>query len=97
MRMRRTLMVGLVTSFALAATAGAQGYFGQNQVQYKKFQWRVLETEHFRVHYYKEEKAAVEDAARMAERSYARLSRAEQHVRRSRRRYRWRDRRAASA
>ena len=75
MRMRRNLVVALTTTIALASSAGAQGYFGQNQVQYNRFQWRVLETEHFRVHYYPEEKAAVEDAARMAERSYARLSR----------------------
>ncbi len=52
----------------------AQQYFGQNQVQYKHFNWRVLETEHFLVHYYPEERQAVTAAARMAERSYARLS-----------------------
>ena len=57
-----------------ASQADAQQYFGQNQVQYKHFKWRVLETEHFLVHYYPEEKAAVSAAARMAERSYARLS-----------------------
>ncbi len=75
MRMLRNLMMGVTTTLALTSTVGAQGYFGKNQVQYNRFEWRVLETEHFRVHYYKEEKAAVEDAARMAERSYARLSR----------------------
>ena len=75
MRMRRNLTVVITATVALAASAGAQGYFGKNQVQYNQFQWRVLETEHFRVHYYKEEKPTVEDAARMAERSYARLSR----------------------
>ena len=75
MRMRRNLVMAVTTTLAFASSAGAQGYFGKNQVQYNRFQWRVLETEHFRVHYYKEEKAAVEDAARMAERSYARLSR----------------------
>ena len=75
MRMRRILGAAITATVALASTAGAQGYFGKNQVQYNRFQWRVLETEHFRVHYYKEEKAAVEDAARMAERSYARISR----------------------
>ena len=58
-----------------ASRLEAQQYFGQNQVQYKHFKWRVLETEHFLVHYYPEEKAAVMSAARMAERSYARLSR----------------------
>jgi Tol biopolymer transport system component len=57
-----------------ASRLEAQQYFGQNQVQYKHFKWRVLETEHFLVHYYPEEKAAVTAAARMAERSYARLS-----------------------
>ena len=57
-----------------ASRLEAQQYFGQNQVQYKHFKWRVLETEHFLVHYYPEERAAVTAAARMAERSYARLS-----------------------
>jgi WD40 repeat protein len=57
------------------AGADAQSYFGQNQVQYDHFDWKVLETEHFLVHYYPEERVAAIDAARMAERSYARLSR----------------------
>ena len=66
----------LVFAMALlgASRLEAQQYFGQNQVQYKHFTWRVLETEHFLVHYYPEEKQAVSAAARMAERSYARLS-----------------------
>src|SRR6476620_1843713 len=62
-------------AFLGASRLEAQQYFGQNQVQYKHFKWRVLETEHFLVHYYPEERKAVVDAARMAERSYARLSR----------------------
>lgn len=57
------------------APLGAQGYFGQNQVQYQKFDWRILRTEHFDVHYYPSEYEAVKILARMAERSYARLSR----------------------
>jgi hypothetical protein len=61
--------------FALPAAAGAQEYFGQNQIQYDHFDWKVLETEHFLIHYYPVEEQAVYDAARMAERSYARLSR----------------------
>jgi len=65
----------LAAGASLAAPLGAQGYFGQNQVQYDKFNWKVLETEHFLVHYYPEERTAAVDAARMAERSYARLSR----------------------
>ncbi|MDF1504722.1 hypothetical protein PYV61_17320, partial [Roseisolibacter sp. H3M3-2] len=64
---------------AASAPAGAQLYFGQNLVQYDRLNWRVLETEHFLVHYYPVEKEAAYDAARMAERAYARLSRLLQH------------------
>ncbi len=59
--------------------AQGQMYFGQNQVQFDKFRWKVMETDHFLVHYYPEEREAVTDAARMAERSYARLSRLLNH------------------
>src|SRR5512133_2551869 len=64
---------------ASARPVRAQGYFGQNQVQYDHFDWHVLETEHFLVHYYPAEREAAVDAARMAERSYARLSRVLDH------------------
>jgi hypothetical protein len=57
----------------------AQMYFGQNQVQYDRFRWRVIETDHFLVHYYPEIEGVAQDAARMAERSYARLSRLMAH------------------
>jgi Tol biopolymer transport system component len=58
---------------------GAQDYFGQNQVEYRHLQWRVIETAHFSVHYYPSERVAAHDAARMAEREYARLSRLLNH------------------
>ncbi|MGQ0538117.1 MAG: hypothetical protein ACT4R6_04155 [Gemmatimonadaceae bacterium] len=71
----------LVAAFTLAVAPAlkAQGYFGQNQVQYDTFKWYVIETEHFLVHYYPEERDAARDAARMAERGYARLSRVLNH------------------
>ncbi|HVG71508.1 MAG TPA: basic secretory protein-like protein [Vicinamibacterales bacterium] len=61
-----------------AATAQAQ-YFGQNKVQYEKFDFKVKKTEHFDIYYYPEEEQAVDLAARMAERWYARLSRVLRH------------------
>ncbi len=70
-------MLGLSAS-AFAAPLEAQG-FGQNQVQYDRLRWRVIETEHFLVHYYPEIADVAPDAARMAERSYARLSRLMAH------------------
>ena len=41
-----------LTTVVLAERAEAQMYFGQNQVQFDRFRWKVLETEHFLVHYY---------------------------------------------
>ncbi|HET7226675.1 MAG TPA: BamA/TamA family outer membrane protein [Candidatus Eisenbacteria bacterium] len=62
----------------LSGTAHAQ-YFGQNKVRYRRFDFKVLKTEHFDIYYYPEEAAAVDDAARMAERWYTRLSKALDH------------------
>jgi Tol biopolymer transport system component len=54
-------------------------YFGRNKVQYRAFDFQVIRTEHFDVYYYPQEREAALDAARMIERSYARLSRILQH------------------
>ncbi|MGH7464074.1 MAG: basic secretory protein-like protein, partial [Longimicrobiales bacterium] len=70
----------LIASFLLidSSPAAAQ-YFGRQKVQYERFDWQVMETDHFDVHFYPEEQAITRDAARMSERWYARLSRAFQH------------------
>jgi Tol biopolymer transport system component len=54
-------------------------YFGRNKVQYRTFDFQVLQTEHFDIYYYPEAEASVAQAARLAERWYARLSKALQH------------------
>jgi Tol biopolymer transport system component len=73
----------LVLASALAtlapATLSAQ-YFGRNKVQYESFDFRVLRTDHFDIHWYPAESLATADAARMAERWYARLSQALTHA-----------------
>ena len=75
--MRHVVRAALVSVALMIAAAqvAAQSYFGQNQVQYDRFNWRVKETEHFLIHYYPEEAVAAADAARMAERAYGKLSR----------------------
>jgi len=73
MNRRKLAFLGMVV-FGLAAPARAQ-YFGRNPVQWERLKFDVLITEHFDVHYYPEEKLAAEQAGRMAERWYARLSR----------------------
>lgn len=51
----RTAIAGILAmalgGLALPAPAEAQ-YFGRNQVQYESFDFEVLQTEHFDVHYY---------------------------------------------
>ncbi len=60
-------------------------YFGRNKVQYDQFDFRVLSTEHYDVHFYPEAAGVVEDAARMAERWYERIARVLEHDIRERR------------
>ena len=67
------LVTCLLTGPALSRPAAAQ-YFGRNKVEYRDFDFRTLQTEHFDIYYYPREEQAVRDAARMAERWYARLS-----------------------
>ncbi len=74
-------LVGLLPLLLAIGVPGpvAAQYFGRNKVQYDRFDFRVLSTPHFRIHYYPEEALAVEDAARMAERWYERFARTFQH------------------
>src|SRR6185437_7335590 len=66
-----TLAMGF--AFSLPSTAAAQ-YFGRNKVQYQTFHFKRLKTPHFDIYYYPAESLAAVDAARMAERWYARHS-----------------------
>lgn len=70
--MRKIMALALLATL-LAASASAQ-YFGQNKVQYHRFHWEVIHTDHFDVHYYGDTRETALDAARLAERSYAELA-----------------------
>ncbi len=59
---------------SIAAPAAEAQYFGRNKVQYERFDFQVLETQHFDIYYYPEMREAAYLAARMAERWYARIS-----------------------
>lgn len=78
--MVRGIRIGLgLLALALLPGPLAGQYFGRNKVQYKSFDFEVIKTEHFDVYYYPREREAAVDAARMAERSYGRLSRVLSH------------------
>jgi Tol biopolymer transport system component len=71
--MRRLAWLLLAAATVVPVALSAQ-YFGQNKVQYSRFKFKVLETEHFDLYYYDIEHNAALDVARMAERSYTELS-----------------------
>lgn len=75
---RRTAPVLLALFLSAPGLLSAQ-YFGRNKVQYTDFDFKVIQTEHFDVYYYDRERTAALDAARMAERDYARLSKVLSH------------------
>lgn len=68
------LLAAAVVASALVPPPAAAQYFGRNKVRYEDFDFRVLHTDHFDIHFYPEEAEPVRDAARMAERWYTRLS-----------------------
>ena len=75
---RAALALGALAAAAPSA-AGAQ-YFGRNKVQYEKYDFRVLRTPHFDLHFYPEAEEVTRDAGRQAERWYLRHSTTLGHV-----------------
>ena len=80
-RAPRSFLIALVSALSVAALPSSLSaqYFGRNKVQYETFDFKILKTPHFDIHFYPEEGEAVEDAARMAERWYERFARLFQH------------------
>jgi WD40 repeat protein len=67
-------LLAAALAYLVPSPAHAQ-YFGKNKVHYKNFKWQIIKTTHFEVYFYEGERLCALDAARMAERSYAKISR----------------------
>ena len=68
MRIFYRLFVPACTAMSLIAPAAAATQsFGQNKVQYERFEFQVMRTPNFDIYHYPEERAAVAHAARLAE------------------------------
>jgi Tol biopolymer transport system component len=78
-RLAFAALLAAVWGPTLAPPDLAAQYFGRNKVQYGRFDFKIIQTEHFDVYFYPAEREAALDIARMAERSYARLSRVLNH------------------
>lgn len=73
MNVGRKVLLAAALGWSIPVASQAQG-FGRNKVQYETLQFQVLNTEHFRVFFYPEEREAALEAGRMAERWYARFT-----------------------
>ncbi|MEP7326945.1 MAG: hypothetical protein ABI836_13420, partial [Gemmatimonadota bacterium] len=73
--MKRFLAAFLLLSAVVVSSAGAQfGTFGQNKIQYRKFDWRVLKGPHVDLYYYPAEERLAHVALAYAEASYDTLA-----------------------
>src|SRR5215217_1441942 len=72
-RIRLQAAIALLFTVIGGTQLSAQ-YFGRNKVQYEKFDWRILKSDHFDVYFYPAESAKVREAGRLEERWYSRFS-----------------------
>ncbi|HKW47852.1 MAG TPA: hypothetical protein VJN70_10415 [Gemmatimonadaceae bacterium] len=71
---RRIPLLALLSLIAAPLTRVSAQYFGRNKVQYEKFDWRIIRSDHFDNFFYPAESLIVGDAGRLAERWYTRHS-----------------------
>lgn len=79
MSSRNFLLGAAALVLASSALTAQDGYFGKNKLNYRTFDWRQLETEHFIVYYYQGGDSLAEIAARLAEQAGERLARVLDH------------------
>jgi hypothetical protein len=70
----RPFLIALVLLGSGVAPATAQ-YFGQNKIQYRKFDWKIYHSPHFDVYYYPDSETSLEKVVSFAESAYDVLSR----------------------
>ena len=68
------IIIFILASSLLVGDVSAQS-FGKNKVQYRKHEFRILQTEHFDIYFHQDRREPVDLAGRMAERWWHRLSR----------------------
>src|SRR5258707_4376011 len=76
---RLACVIALAMAFVSSLSA-QYGYFGQNKIQYRRFDWRVLRGEHVDLYYYPEEEELGRVALAYAEERYDALDRRFNHA-----------------
>src|SRR5882672_12310747 len=72
---RRVAWIALAIAVSAALPRGADAqYFGQNKVQYRRYQWRSLTSDHFEVYFYTGLDSLARRTLDLAEKTNAMLS-----------------------
>src|SRR6185436_4589406 len=72
---RRVAWAALTLALAVAIPGAAHAqYFGQNKVQYRRYEWRSLTSDHFEVYFYTGLDSLARRALDLAEKTNAMLS-----------------------
>ena len=74
MAVLRAISLAILTVILTSYTSYGQFYFGKNKVQYTRFDWQVMTTDHFHIYFYKDESEVAKIATGLAEESYEVLS-----------------------
>ncbi|TET93441.1 MAG: hypothetical protein E3J26_06290, partial [Candidatus Zixiibacteriota bacterium] len=70
----KVAFLALLVVILASHSSYGQFYFGKNKVQYTRFNWQVMTTDHFRLYFYETESEVAKIAAALAENSYEVLS-----------------------
>ncbi|MCP4521037.1 MAG: hypothetical protein GY827_05040 [Cytophagales bacterium] len=68
------ILILLISNTSLVFGQSSQEVFGKNRVQYKQFEWKYLNTEHFKIYYYIGGNRLAYNTARYAEAEYERIT-----------------------
>ncbi len=72
--MKRLLTVWLLAALAMPLAAQYGFYYGKNKVVYTRFDWKYIETPHFRIYHYEGTPQMATEIAAAAEKAYAKIS-----------------------
>jgi hypothetical protein len=72
--MKRLLLLGLLVAAQLPLAAQYGYYYGKNKVVHTRFDWKYVESAHFKVYYYDKSPQLVAAVTDTAEKAYAKIS-----------------------
>lgn len=78
--MKYKLLILLFFIVSISTSEGQIYFFGRNKVQWDKFNWKVIETDHFNIYYYDEMQVVASIGAAYAEEVYEELKIKLNHV-----------------